>query len=260
MKLAIAGAAGRMGRLIVKHAINEGLKVSQAFDIVEVGKDAGELAGIGKIGVLVENDITKLNSDVLVDFTNPDACIRNAKIASQKGAKLVIGTTGFSEEQKKELESYCKKVPTVISPNFSVGVNAFFKIVEFATSLLHNYDVEIFELHHKMKKDAPSGTAIKTAEIVREVLAKRGKILELKFCREGKKGNEIGVFGLRGGDVVGEHTVLYFGEGERVEITHRATSRDSFAKGAIMAVKWIARVEKPGIYSMLDVLSENVPF
>ncbi|MEM4541149.1 MAG: 4-hydroxy-tetrahydrodipicolinate reductase [Archaeoglobaceae archaeon] len=259
MKLAIAGAAGRMGRLVVKHAINEGLKVFQAFDVVEVGKDAGELAGVGKIGVLIENDITKLNVDVLVDFTNPEACIKNARIASQKGIKLVIGTTGFSEEQRKELESYCKKVPAVISPNFSVGVNAFFKIVEFASSLLHSYDIEIFEIHHKMKKDAPSGTAIKTAEIIREVLAKKGKILDLKFCREGKRGNEIGVFGIRGGDVVGEHTVLFFGEGERVEITHRATSRDSFAKGAIMAVKWIAGVEKPGIYSMLDVLSENMP-
>lgn len=259
MKLAIAGSAGRMGRLVVKNAINEGLKVSQAFDIVEIGKDAGEVAGIGKIGVLIENDIAKLNADILVDFTNPNACLKNARIASEKGVKLVIGTTGFSEEQRRELESYCKRVPTVISPNFSVGVNAFFKIVEFASSMLQDYDVEIFEIHHKMKKDAPSGTAIKTAEIIRDVLAKKGKKLELKFCREGKRGEEIGVFGIRGGDVVGEHTVMFFGEGERVEITHRATSRESFAKGAIMAVKWIAKVDKPGIYSMLDVLSKNVP-
>ncbi|MCS7130133.1 MAG: 4-hydroxy-tetrahydrodipicolinate reductase [Archaeoglobaceae archaeon] len=259
MKLAIAGSAGRMGRLVVKNAINEGLKVSQAFDIVEIGKDAGEVAGIGKIGVLIENDIAKLNADILVDFTNPNACLKNARIASEKGVKLVIGTTGFSEEQRRELESYCKRVPTVISPNFSVGVNAFFKIVEFASSMLQDYDVEIFEIHHKMKKDAPSGTAIKTAEIIRDVLAKKGKKLELKFCREGKRGEEIGVFGIRGGDVVGEHTVMFFGEGERVEITHRATNRESFAKGAIMAVKWIAKVDKPGIYSMLDVLSKNVP-
>ncbi|MCS7143827.1 MAG: 4-hydroxy-tetrahydrodipicolinate reductase [Archaeoglobaceae archaeon] len=258
MKLAIAGSAGRMGKLVVKHAINEGLKISQAFDVVEIGKDAGEIAGIGKIGVLIENDITKLNADILVDFTNPNACLKNARIASEKGVRLVIGTTGFSEEQRRELEQLCKKVPTVISPNFSIGVNAFFKIVEFASTLLQEYDVEVFEIHHKMKKDAPSGTAIKTAEIIKDVLAKRGKKIELKFCREGKRGEEIGVFGIRGGDVVGEHTVLFFGEGERVEITHRATSRDSFAKGAIMAVKWISKVEKPGIYSMLDVLSENV--
>lgn len=259
MQIAVAGAAGRMGRLVIKHAVNEGLKVSQAFDIVELGKDAGELAGVGRIGVEVKSDIEKLSADVLVDFTNPSACIKNARIAAEKGVKLVIGTTGFNEEQKRELGELCKSIPAVISPNFSLGVNAFFRIVEFAVSLLYDYDVEIFEIHHKMKKDAPSGTAIKTAEIIRGFMAKKGKNLELKFCREAKRGDEIGVFGLRGGDVVGEHTVLFFGDGERVEITHRATSRDCFAKGAVMAVKWISKVNRPGIYSMLDVLSENMP-
>ncbi|MFN3384353.1 MAG: 4-hydroxy-tetrahydrodipicolinate reductase [Archaeoglobaceae archaeon] len=254
MRIAVAGSAGRMGRLIVKHAINEGLTIAQAFDIVEVGKDAGEVAGIGKIGVKIENDVGKLNADVLVDFTNPLACLENARVASEKGVKLVIGTTGFSKEQREELEGICSRVPSIVSPNFSVGVNAFFKIVEFAASLLHSYDVEAFELHHKHKKDAPSGTAIRVAEIVREVLAEKGRKLELKFCRDSKKGDDIGVFGIRGGDVVGEHTVMFFGEGERVEIVHRATSRDCFAKGAILAVKWISKVEKPGIYSMLDVL------
>uniref|UniRef100_A0A7J2TG54 4-hydroxy-tetrahydrodipicolinate reductase n=1 Tax=Archaeoglobus fulgidus TaxID=2234 RepID=A0A7J2TG54_ARCFL len=254
MKLAVAGSAGRMGRLVVKHAFNEGLKIVQAFDIVEVGKDAGELAGIGSIGVKIESDIEKLDADVLIDFTNPEACLKNARVASQKGVKLVIGTTGFSQEQRKELEEICKKVPSVISPNFSLGVNAFFKIVEYAASLLNEYDVEIFEIHHKHKRDSPSGTAIRVAEIVKKVLADRGKSLDLKFCREGKRGDEIGVFGLRGGDVVGEHFVMFFGDGERVEIIHRATSRDCFARGAIIAAKWISRVEKPGIYSMLDVM------
>jgi 4-hydroxy-tetrahydrodipicolinate reductase len=254
MKLAIAGSAGRMGRLVVKHAINEGLNVVQAFDIVEVGRDAGELAGIGSIGVKIENDIEKLDADVLIDFTNPEACLKNAKVASRKGVKLVIGTTGFNREQRIELEEVCKRVPSVISPNFSLGVNAFFKIVEFAASLLYEYDVEISEIHHKHKKDSPSGTAIRTAEIVKKILAERGRNLELKFCREGKRGNEIGVFGIRGGDVVGEHFVMFFGEGERIEIIHRATSRDCFARGAIIAAKWIAKVEKPGIYTMLDVM------
>lgn len=254
MRLAVAGAAGRMGRLIVKHAVSEGLRVSQAFDIVEVGKDAGEIAGVGKIGVLIENNIENLDADVLVDFTNPEACIKNARVASQKGVKLVIGTTGFSREQREELEKICEKVPSVVSPNFSVGVNAFFKIVEFASSLLQGYDVEVFEIHHRHKKDSPSGTAIRVAEIIRNVFSEKGRKLDLKFCRNEKKGEEIGVFGLRGGDVVGEHTVLFFGDGERVEITHRATSRDCFAKGAILAVKWISKVEKPGIYSMFDVL------
>lgn len=254
MKLAIAGAAGRMGKLIVKHAFNEGLTIAQAFDIVEVGKDAGEIAGIRKIGVKIEDDIAKLDADVLVDFTNPEACVKNARVASEKGVKLVIGTTGFSKDQREELEKICSKVPSVVSPNFSVGVNAFFKIVEFASSLLQGYDVEVFEIHHRHKKDSPSGTAIRVAEIIRNVLSKKGRSLELKYCRQGIKGEEIGVFGLRGGDVVGEHCVLFFGEGERLEITHRATSRDCFAKGAILAVKWISKVEKPGIYSMFDVL------
>lgn len=254
MRIAVAGSAGRMGKLIVKHAIGEGLKVVQAFDIVEVGKDAGEVAGIGKIGVEIESNIEKLDADVLVDFTNPHACLENARVASNKGVKLVVGTTGFSKEQREELEKICSKVPSVVSPNFSIGVNAFFKIVEFAASLLQSYDVEVFELHHRHKKDAPSGTAIRVAEIVRNVFSEKGRKLELKFCRDSKKGDDIGVFGIRGGDVVGEHTVMFFGEGERVEIVHRATSRDCFAKGAIMAVKWISKVEKPGIYSMFDVL------
>ncbi|MEM3477859.1 MAG: 4-hydroxy-tetrahydrodipicolinate reductase [Archaeoglobaceae archaeon] len=254
MRLAVAGSAGRMGRLVVKHAIAEGLKVVQAFDIVEVGRDAGEVAGIGRIDVAIESDIENLDADVLIDFTNPSACLENARVASKKGVKLVIGTTGFSEEQRRELERICSRVPSVVSPNFSIGVNAFFKIVEFASSLLKDYDVEIFEIHHKHKKDAPSGTAIKIAEIIRNVLLEKGRKLELKFCRDGKKGEEIGIFGIRGGDVVGEHVVMFFSEGERVEIVHRATSRDCFAKGAILAVKWISKVEKPGIYSMLDVL------
>ncbi|MEM1579216.1 MAG: 4-hydroxy-tetrahydrodipicolinate reductase [Archaeoglobaceae archaeon] len=254
MKLAIAGSAGRMGRLIVKQAVNEGIKVVQAFDIVEVGKDAGEVAGVGKIGVLIDNNIEKINADVLVDFTNPQACLRNAEIASNKGIKLVVGTTGFTKEEREKLENYCKRVPAIISPNFSIGVNVFFKILEFASSLLYNYDVEVFEIHHRHKRDSPSGTAIKAAEIIKEVFAKKGKEVELKFSRDGKKGNEIGVFGLRGGDVIGEHTVLFFGEGERVEITHRATSRECFAKGAIIAAKWISKVEKPGIYTMENVL------
>ncbi|MEM0351070.1 MAG: 4-hydroxy-tetrahydrodipicolinate reductase [Archaeoglobaceae archaeon] len=254
MKLAVAGSAGRMGRLVIKNAIKEGLTIAQAFDIVEVGKDAGEIAGIGKIGVKIENDIENLNADVLIDFTNPEACLRNAKVASRKGVKLVIGTTGFSDSQRKELEEICRKVPSVISPNFSLGVNVFFKIVEFASSFLQDYDVEIFEIHHRHKKDAPSGTAIKIAEIIKRVMAEKGRELEIKFFRDGKKGDEIGVFGIRGGDVVGEHTVLFFGEGERIELTHRATSRECFAKGALIAAKWISKVEEPGIYTMFDVL------
>ncbi len=256
MRLAVAGAAGRMGRLVVRKAVESGIDVVQAFDIVEVGRDAGELAGIGKIGVKIDNDITKLDADVLVDFTTAEAAVKNAKIAAEKGVRIVMGTTGFNEEQRKELEEYCKKVPSIISPNFSVGVNVFWKIVEFAAKYLYDCDVEIVEIHHRHKKDAPSGTALKAAEIVKSVFESAKKHVEIKLCREGfsPRKNEIGVFGIRGGDVVGEHTVFFFGEGERIEITHRATNRECFAAGAVMAAKWISKVDKPGIYTMSDVL------
>ncbi|HDN73888.1 MAG TPA: 4-hydroxy-tetrahydrodipicolinate reductase, partial [Archaeoglobus sp.] len=154
------------------------------------------------------------------------------------------------------LIEYCSKVPTVLSPNFSIGVNVFWRIIELTTKYLYDYDVEIVEIHHKHKKDSPSGTALKAAEIIKRVLSEKDKKVELKLCREGisPRGNEIGVFGIRGGDVVGEHTVYYFGSGERIEITHRALSRECFANGAIIAVKWINNIEKPGVYSMNDVL------
>ncbi len=256
MRLAVSGAAGRMGRLVIKKAVESGINVVQAFDIVNVGKDAGELAGVGKIGVQIQDDISKLDADVLVDFTNPEAALQNAKVASEKGVKLVIGTTGFTEEQRKELYEYCSKVPSVVSPNFSVGVNVFWKVVEFAARYLYDCDVEIVELHHRHKKDSPSGTALKVAEIVKNVFAEKGRELEIKLCREGisPRGEEIGVFGIRGGDVVGEHTVFFFGNSERIEITHRAMSRECFAAGAITAVKWIEKVDEPGLYTMSDVL------
>ncbi len=256
MQIAVAGAAGRMGSLIIKKAIENGINVSQAFDIVKVGLDVGEVAGVGSIGVRIEDDISNLDSDILVDFTTPEASIKNAKFASEKGVKLVIGTTGFNELQQKKLLEYCEKVPTVISPNFSVGVNVFWKIAEFAAKYLYEYDIEIMEIHHKYKKDSPSGTALKVAEIIKKIVSEKSKDLELKFCRHGisPRSNEIGVFGIRGGDVVGEHTVYFFGSGERIEITHRALSRECFANGAIIAVKWINNIEKPGVYSMNDVL------
>ncbi len=256
MRIAVAGASGRMGKLIVKKAVEEGLSIVQAFDIVNVGRDAGEVAGIGKIGIVIQNDINRLDADILIDFTTPEAAIENARVASEKGVKLVIGTTGYNEEQRKKLEKYCSRVPSVISPNFSIGVNVLFKIVEFAANYLYNTDVEIVEIHHRHKRDSPSGTAIRLAEIIKEVFKTKGRELDLKFSREGisPRGNEIGVFGVRGGDVIGEHTVFFFGDGERIEITHRALSRECFASGAILAAKWIAKVEKPGIYTMRDVL------
>ncbi len=256
ISVAIAGAAGRMGRLLVRNVVEDGeLELKQAFDVTRVGEDAGELAGAGKTGVRISDNIEELDSDILIDFTVADAAVKNIKIASQKGVKLVVGTTGFSDEQWREIEEAIR-VPAVISPNFSVGVNLFWKILEFATPYLLSYDVEILEIHHRFKRDAPSGTAIKAANVIKKVLEEKGIKRELRFERSGisPRGDEIGVFGIRGGDVVGEHTVFFLGDGERLEITHKAGSRQAFASGAIKAVKWIADIEKPGIYTMDDVL------
>ncbi len=256
IRVAVAGAAGRMGRLIVQNVVqDEELELAQAFDVREIGKDAGEIAGVGRIGVPITDakEMEKvLDADVLVDFTTAEAAVENIRIASQKGVKLVVGTTGFTEEHWKKIEEYCKNVPAVISPNFSVGVNIFWKLVEFAVQFLKDYDIEILEMHHRFKKDAPSGTALKAAEIIKKYLGDK----KLVFGREGvcPRGDEIGVFAIRGGDIVGEHTVFFIGMGERIEITHRALSRQAFASGAIKAVKWIAKVDKPGIYGMNDVL------
>ncbi len=256
IRVAVAGAAGRMGRLIVQNVVqDEELELAQAFDIRELGRDAGEVAGIGRIGVPITDAKEMenvLDADVLVDFTTAEAAVENIGVASRKGVKLVVGTTGFTEEHWKKIEEYCRNVPAVISPNFSVGVNIFWKLVEFAVQFLKDYDIEILEMHHRFKKDAPSGTALKAAEIIKRHLGDR----KLVFGREGvcPRGDEIGVFAIRGGDIVGEHTVFFIGMGERIEITHRALSRQAFASGAIKAVKWIAKVDKPGIYGMNDVL------
>ena len=260
IRVAVTGVAGRMGKLIVKNVVEDNeMQLVQAFDIVEIGKDAGEIAGVGKVGVKIEdakNLESKLDADVLIDFTNADAAVKNIKIAANKKVKLVVGTTGFNEEQKKLIEEYCKKVPAVITPNFSIGVNVFWKLLEFVTPYLANYDIEIVEAHHRFKKDAPSGTALKAAETIKSKLNELGYDRKFVFCREGlsERGDEIGIFAVRGGDIVGEHTVYFIGFGERVEITHRATSRQAFASGAIKAAKWISKVEKPGIYGMQDVL------
>jgi len=256
VRVAVAGAAGRMGRLIVQNVVqDEELELAQAFDLREIGKDAGEVAGVGRIGVPITHASEMenvLDADVLVDFTTAEGAVENIRVASQKGVRLVVGTTGFTEEHWKKIEEYCRNVPAVISPNFSVGVNIFWKLIEFAVQFLKDYDIEILEMHHRFKKDAPSGTALKAAEIIKKYLGDR----KLVFGREGvcPREDEIGVFAIRGGDIVGEHTVFFIGMGERIEITHRALSRQAFASGAIKAVKWIVKVDKPGIYGMNDVL------
>ncbi len=251
MDICVNGAAGSMGRLVVKNAVEANHKVVQAFDVREVGRDAGEVAGIGKIGTVIQ-EMTDLNCDVAIDFSVPEATIKLVELALKSKTKLVIGTTGFNEEQKREIEEASKEIPIVMSPNFSVGVNVFWKIIEEASKLLKDYDVEIVEIHHKFKRDAPSGTALRAAEILKNELG----VEKLVFGRSGEclRGDEIGVMAVRGGDVVGEHFVYFIGFGERIEINHKAWSREIFARGAIKAAEWIQNVEKPGLYGMRDVL------
>jgi 4-hydroxy-tetrahydrodipicolinate reductase len=260
IRVALAGAAGRMGRLVIQNVISDAeTELVQAFDIREVGRDAGEVAGIGGIGVSITNASKMehtLDADILIDFTTASAAVENIWIASQKGIKLVVGTTGFSDEQRRKIEECCKRVPAVITPNFSIGVNVFWRLLEFATKYLSNYDIEIVETHHRFKKDAPSGTAVKAAEIIVKALNEMGIKRKTVYSRSGfcPRGDEIGVFAVRGGDVVGEHAVYFIGIGERIEIAHKAHSRQAFAGGALKAVKWIAKINKPGMYGMDDVL------
>ncbi|MCQ6254025.1 4-hydroxy-tetrahydrodipicolinate reductase [Methanocaldococcus sp.] len=269
IKVAVTGALGRMGSNIIKTITQqEDMKVVAAFEIPnhpKKGEDVGELIGIGKINVPLStsdelNEVLKSTKpDVLVDFTIADACVENVKIAAKNGVNLVIGTTGFTDEQKMEIEKAIKenKVAAVISQNFAIGVNIFFKTLEFLAKKLGDYDIEIIEMHHRYKKDAPSGTALRAAEIIKE---NRGTDSIFVFGRKGligeRKKEEIGIHALRGGDVVGDHTVIFAGDGERIEITHRASSRQAFVNGVILSIRFI-KDKKEGIYNTFDVLGLN---
>jgi 4-hydroxy-tetrahydrodipicolinate reductase len=223
------------------------------------GWDAGQAAGIGDIGVRLSTDIevAAASADGIIDFTTPEASLDAARYASETGKAMVIGTTGFSPEQVALLRTLAKRFPCVYSPNMSVGVNVMFKVAGLLAELLgEDCDIEVMEIHHRHKVDAPSGTALGLAEAVSSALS-RDTAEVLRFERHGKVGErkrgEIGIQALRGGDVVGEHTVYFFGSGERIELTHRATSRDNFAAGALRALKWVVG-KPPGLYSMKDVL------
>jgi 4-hydroxy-tetrahydrodipicolinate reductase len=198
-----------------------------------------------------------LKGDVLISFAVPDASLAHARLAVEKGMPIVIGTTGLSNDQRDELDNIGKKIGCVFAPNMSVGVNVTFQLIEEAARLLgEGYDVEVLETHHNQKIDAPSGTAVRMGEILARTLG-REYPGDAVFHREGQTGKRppraIGMQTLRGGDVAGEHTVYFFGQGERIEITHRATTRDNFASGAVRAARWVVGKE-PGVYGMSDVL------
>ncbi|MDR2191581.1 MAG: 4-hydroxy-tetrahydrodipicolinate reductase [Endomicrobium sp.] len=254
MKIAVCGAAGRMGQAILAVVkADDGLTVSGAFD---VDGNFAIVGGTPKIAPVKDLENSLSETDVLIDFTNPQSALENAQTASKHKIPIVIGATGFSAEQKEELAQISQIIPIVLSPNMSVGVNLLFKLVEETAKKVSGYDIEIVELHHNKKKDAPSGTAAKLAEC-----AARGKGKNIDdvgvYGRHGiigeRKKDEIGVMAVRAGDIVGDHTVYFAGTGERIELTHRAHSRDAFAAGAVRAAKWI--VGKPsGLYDMQDVL------
>ncbi|OGP99187.1 MAG: 4-hydroxy-tetrahydrodipicolinate reductase [Deltaproteobacteria bacterium RBG_19FT_COMBO_46_12] len=257
----VVGAAGKMGSRII-HIIHEtpSIVLDRAIerpDHPSVGKDIGEIIGLGKMNILLEGGFKKGGGDVIINFTNPEASIESLKFAKEIGSAIVIGTTGLSPEQMERIKELSKGVRCVFSPNMSVGVNVMFKIVqEVAQVLGPEYDIEIFEAHHRMKKDSPSGTAAKLGELIAKAIGRDFGQVGV-YGRKGMVGErtkeEIGMQVIRAGDIVGEHTVLFGGIGERLEIIHRAHSRDNFARGAVRAALWV--VNQPnGLYDMQDVL------
>jgi 4-hydroxy-tetrahydrodipicolinate reductase len=264
VNVVVTGVAGRMGGQILR-------MLREAGDLAVVGaverpgydgpKDAGEAAGLPRLGVPVADDLRPLldtvSADVVIDFTSHEASVKNTAVAAAHGVAMVIGSTGFTADEKALLRRDAARIPVVLSPNMSVGVNVMFALVAQAARVLGDaYDVEIVEMHHGKKKDAPSGTAVRLAEVAAEALH-RDPARDVVYARHGMIGErtprEIGVMTLRGGDVVGEHTVFFAGQGERLEVTHRATSRDQFARGALRAALWV-NGRAPGLYDMHDVL------
>lgn len=251
IKVAVTGACGRMGSLIAQNVLQEeDMELVAAFDVRDVGSDVGgvKVSDAKDVGEM----LTKKNPDVLVDFTTASGAVENAISAAEHGVNLVIGTTGFTPRQQAQMErAIDERVAAVISPNFSVGVNVFWKMIGEAAKHLENYDVEIIETHHRQKKDAPSGTATRAAKIISDALGGKKMI----YGREGlcPREDEIGVHAVRGGDIVGDHLVLFAGDGERMEIIHRAHSRQAFASGVLRAIRWVVNSKK-GIHSMEDVL------
>ena len=262
-RIAVTGAAGRMGKALIEAVtINTETTLAAAIERPEstlVGADAGELAGIGQLGVKVVGDINQVidSFDVLIDFTAPVATLANAQACAAKGKKLVVGTTGFTDEQKAELLAVVDRTALCMASNFSTGVNLCFKLLDMAAKVLgDDVDIEVYEAHHRHKVDAPSGTALSMGEVVANALGRNLSDVAV-FGREGQTGERdrqtIGFATVRAGDIVGDHTVTFAAEGERVEITHKASSRMSFARGAVRAAGWLAAKEQ-GLFDMQDVL------
>ena len=259
-RIAVAGASGRMGQMLID-AIRaaDDCSLSGALDLASspaIGQDAG--AG-QPTGVLISADLRAglANSQVLIDFTRPEGTLAHLKVCRELGIAMVIGTTGFTEAQKAEIDAASKDIAIMMAPNMSVGVNVTLKLLEMAAKALSTgYDIEIIEAHHRHKVDAPSGTALKMGEVIADALGR-----DLKDCavyaREGVTGerdpSSIGFATIRGGDIVGDHTVLFAGIGERIEISHKSSSRSTYAQGSLRAVRFLEG-KKAGMFNMFDVL------
>lgn len=227
-----------------------------------LGRDAGDMAGVGTLGVPVSRNVADLaaKADVIIDFSVPDASLDYLRVAREAGAAMVIGTTGFSAAQRQVIEEQSRHVPCVLAPNMSLGVQVMFQLLRQAAALLGpGYDIEILEAHHRTKVDAPSGTAVRMGEILAE--ARQQTLQDTGvYGRQGQVGMrsdaEIGMHAIRGGDIVGEHTVIFAGIGERIELIHRSQSRDNFVQGAIRAAQWVV-TQSPGLYGMEDVIGAD---
>lgn len=263
IRVAVTGAGGRMGKTLIEAlSLSSEAELTVALELPDsslIGVDSGELAGIGRNNVLLSSELTSLvdQFDVLIDFTVPQATVANAAWCANHNKRLVVGTTGFTAQQRAEVESMADQSALCIASNYATGVNLCFKLAEMAASVLGDeVDIEIIEAHHRHKVDAPSGTALSLGEAVAKPLGR--DLAEVAvYGREGQTGvrerETIGFATVRGGDVVGDHTVLFAAEGERIEITHKASSRMAFARGAVRAAAWLGAKER-GLFDMQDVL------
>jgi 4-hydroxy-tetrahydrodipicolinate reductase len=262
LRIAVAGASGRMGKMLIEAIdLADDTVLTGALDVIEspfVGTDAALFLGKPS-GILIESDLAKalVNSDFLIDFTRPEGTLKHLDYCAAHGIKMIIGTTGFDEAGKAAIAAAAEKTAIVFAPNMSVGVNVTLKLLEMAAkSFSQGYDIEIIEAHHRHKVDAPSGTALKMGEVIADALGRDLNEVGV-FSREGVTGerdpSSIGFATIRGGDIVGDHTVLFAGIGERVEITHKSSSRVTYAHGSLRAARFLAD-KKTGLFDMFDVL------
>lgn len=258
IRVAVVGASGRMGRAVVRAACEQGLSVVCAVGTTDVGRDVGELSGAGPLGVCVVDGLAALEgarADVVVDFSAPAATLALAPVAAASGVAIVSGTTGLDERTRAALERAASQVAVLWEPNMSLGVHVLTRIAAEAATALPDWDIEIVETHHRAKIDAPSGTALRLADVLQRARTPDTVLVHGRHGRPGARSrNEIGMHALRGGDIVGDHVVHLMGGGERLELAHRATHRDVFAHGALRAVLWIAGRAR-GWYSLSDVLA-----